>query len=196
MWGTCAGMILLAEEVVGGRIAEAGEGEGEGDKAEGWEGLGGVEVRVVRNQFGRQVSRLAESRIAAACGLSLTADVGRVAVLRLLDCLSQAESFQHPLALPFLTDPFPAIFIRAPVIHSLLASPTGTTSTPPLQVLAGLPAERVPKQLPGQAEIGPDADAVMVRQGGLVISSFHPELTGDGRVHEWWVREVVGAALS
>lgn len=31
----------------------------------------------------------------------------------------------------------------------------------------------------------------MSRQGGLVISSFHPELTGDNRVHEWFVRELV-----
>lgn len=58
MWGTCAGMILLAEEVVGGRIAGVGEGKGEqAEKEKGWEGLGGVEVRVVRNQFGRQASR-------------------------------------------------------------------------------------------------------------------------------------------
>lgn len=106
---------------------------------------------------------------------------------------SQAESFQHPLSLPFLPTPFPAIFIRAPVIHSLLPS---SPSSPRLDVLARLPAERVPKQLPGHAEVGPDADVVMVRQGGLVMSSFHPELTGDGRVHEWWVREVVAGAVA
>lgn len=103
----------------------------------------------------------------------------------------QAESFQHALELPFLFTSFPAIFIRAPVIHTLLPS-----ASPPLEVLARLPANRVPKQVPGQAEVGPDADAVMVRQGSLVISSFHPELTADGRVHEWWVREVVLPAVA
>jgi pyridoxal 5'-phosphate synthase pdxT subunit len=42
VWGTCAGMILLGKEVVG--------------KKEGYEGLGGVDIKVVRNQWGRQVS--------------------------------------------------------------------------------------------------------------------------------------------
>lgn len=41
MWGTCAGMILLGDEVVGSK--------------EGYTGLGGVGIKVVRNQWGRQV---------------------------------------------------------------------------------------------------------------------------------------------
>lgn len=44
VWGTCAGMILLGEEVVGSKA--------------GYEGLGGVDMRVVRNQWGRQVRDL------------------------------------------------------------------------------------------------------------------------------------------
>lgn len=44
IWGTCAGMILLGEEVVGAK--------------EGAEGLGGMDVKVVRNQWGRQVRAL------------------------------------------------------------------------------------------------------------------------------------------
>lgn len=146
VWGTCAGMILLAKEVVGGRAGDKG--------AEGFAGLNGVAVRVVRNQFGRQ-----------------------------------AESFQHALELPFLSAPYPAIFIRAPMAHSLLAvAPTDA----PLDVLARLPASRVPtKSQHPQADIGPDADVVMMRQGNVVVSSFHPELTADARVHEWWVDHVV-----
>lgn len=45
MWGTCAGMILLAREI-------------EGPTSEGWEGFDGMDVRVVRNQYGRQVRTL------------------------------------------------------------------------------------------------------------------------------------------
>lgn len=41
VWGTCAGMILLGDEVVGSK--------------EGYTGLGGVGIKVVRNQWGRQV---------------------------------------------------------------------------------------------------------------------------------------------
>ncbi|GAA5904204.1 hypothetical protein JCM5296_005530 [Sporobolomyces johnsonii] len=154
IWGTCAGMILLAREI-------------DGPVSEGWDGLDGMDVRVGRNSYGRQL-----------------------------------QSFAHPLSLPFLPptdDPLLATFIRAPLVHSLLPS----TSSSPLQVLARIPAELVPSparaegSTGGETTRGPDSDAVMLRQGGLVASSWHPELNKlDQRVHEWWVREVVlgGAA--
>ncbi|BGP20635.1 Senecionine N-oxygenase [Rhodosporidiobolus nylandii] len=41
LWGTCAGMILLAKEI-------------DGPTSEGWGGLDGMDVRVARNQYGRQ----------------------------------------------------------------------------------------------------------------------------------------------
>ena len=70
----------------------------------------------------------------------------------------QNESFEADLEINGLVDPFHAVFIRAPWIE----------------------------------EIGDDVEVlatwgghpVMVRQGGLLASSFHPELTGDSRVHE------------
>ena len=37
-----------------------------------------------------------------------------------------------------------------------------------------------------------DRHPVIVRQGHLLASSFHPEMTGDPRVHEYFVREVCG----
>jgi 5'-phosphate synthase pdxT subunit len=46
VWGTCAGMILLADEVVGGSAKQGGQ-----------EGIGGIGIRVVRNQWGRQVKK-------------------------------------------------------------------------------------------------------------------------------------------
>lgn len=45
IWGTCAGMILLAKEI-------------EGPTSEGWEGLDGIDVRVGRNSYGRQVGHV------------------------------------------------------------------------------------------------------------------------------------------
>jgi len=36
-------------------------------------------------------------------------------------------------------------------------------------------------------------EPVLVRQGRVAAASFHPELTGDARVHRWFVREVSGA---
>lgn len=49
MWGTCAGMILLGDEVVGSK--------------EGYTGLGGVGIKVVRNQWGRQVCFCSRSKV-------------------------------------------------------------------------------------------------------------------------------------
>ncbi|GAA5945245.1 hypothetical protein JCM3775_001894 [Rhodotorula graminis] len=156
LWGTCAGMILLAREI-------------EGPTSEGWEGLDGMDVRVVRNQYGRQL-----------------------------------QSFSHGVSLPFLSTPEPllATFIRAPILHSLLPPSPSTDSaappSPPVEVLARIPRELVPAPKRAlaatglQAELGPEAAAVMYRQGDLLACSWHPELNkGDARVHEWWLRELV-----
>lgn len=40
-------------------------------------------------------------------------------------------------------------------------------------------------------ELGPDATLVVMRRGNLMVSSFHPELTEDPRVHELFLRSVV-----
>jgi 5'-phosphate synthase pdxT subunit len=36
-------------------------------------------------------------------------------------------------------------------------------------------------------------DIVAVRQGNVFGTSFHPELSGDARLHVWWVGEVLKA---
>lgn len=121
--------------------------------------------------------------------------------------LIQGESFSHPLEIAHLSNPeipFDGIFIRAPVLHSLLPS---SADSPPLEILARVPREILPiPKVPiengaavmvptnGDAraptELGPDADIVMVKQGGLLVTSFHPELTGDQRIHEYWVTKM------
>lgn len=74
----------------------------------------------------------------------------------------QVESAEVPLRIPALGDePFPAVFIRAPWIER-----TG----PAVDTLA----ER-------------DGHGVMVRQGNVLGTSFHPELTGDDRVHAYFL---------
>jgi len=75
----------------------------------------------------------------------------------------QVDSAEVPLAIPALgTAPFPAIFIRAPWIER-----TGGA----VETLA----ER-------------DGHGVMVRQKNVLGTSFHPELTGDDRVHAYFLR--------
>jgi len=36
-----------------------------------------------------------------------------------------------------------------------------------------------------------DLGKVMLRQGRKMVTSFHPELSGDVRVHEYWVEKCV-----
>ena len=66
-----------------------------------------------------------------------------------------------------------AVFIRAPWVESVAES---------VSVLATVPAGS-----------GTEARIVAVRQGALLATSFHPELTGDSRVHEYFV-EIVKAS--
>ncbi|SHG37934.1 pyridoxal 5'-phosphate synthase glutaminase subunit PdxT [Geodermatophilus nigrescens] len=79
----------------------------------------------------------------------------------------QAESFEAPVAVGGVPGgPVTAVFIRAPWVES---------AGPGVEVL-------------GRVEDGPAAGrAVAVRQGDVLATSFHPELTGDDRVHRLFV---------
>ena len=70
----------------------------------------------------------------------------------------QRDSFEAPLSVAGFEKPFPAVFIRAPVIDGVGEG---------LKVLARW-----------------EGDPVAVRQGPVVGTSFHPELTGDARLHD------------
>jgi 5'-phosphate synthase pdxT subunit len=126
VYGSCAGMILLAREVLDGRPDA--------------QGIGGLDVVVRRNAFGRQV-----------------------------------DSFETDLPFEGVGDVH-AVFIRAPWVEA-----TGEQ----VQVLARVP------DAAGPAGGGSAAGRVVaVRQGNVLATSFHPELTGDDRVHGLFVRLV------
>ncbi len=75
----------------------------------------------------------------------------------------QLDSFEQDIAVPALGDePFHAIFIRAPSIECV---------GPGAEELARLD----------------DGTIVAARQGGMLATAFHPELSGDTRVHELFV---------
>ncbi|MFL6136870.1 MAG: pyridoxal 5'-phosphate synthase glutaminase subunit PdxT [Frankiaceae bacterium] len=126
-YGSCAGMILLADRMV--------------DGAAGQETIGGLDVVVRRNAFGRQVD-------------SFEADV--------------------PFAGLSTEEPVHAVFIRAPWVES---------AGEEVEVLARVPTD-------ARADEAALGRIVAVRQGHLLATSFHPELTGDARVHELFVRMV------
>jgi 5'-phosphate synthase pdxT subunit len=81
----------------------------------------------------------------------------------------QVESFETAIDMPVIGgEPVRAAFIRAPIIRSANA---GT-------IIATLP----------------NGDIVGVRERNCVGISFHPEVIGENRVHEWWLNTVVAGA--
>ena len=76
----------------------------------------------------------------------------------------QRESFEAPLKMSIFDEPFPGVFIRAPCI---------THAADTVDVLATL-----------------DDDInriVAARQGNIMALAFHPELTGDRRIHHYFL---------
>lgn len=86
----------------------------------------------------------------------------------------QVDSFETNLAFADVGEaPVHAVFIRAPWVEQV---------GPDVEVLATVP------QTP---DLGAAAGKIVaVRQGGLLATSFHPEMTGERRVHELFVRMV------
>jgi 5'-phosphate synthase pdxT subunit len=85
----------------------------------------------------------------------------------------QVASFECDLEIPVLgPDPVHAVFIRAPVVESV---------GPAVEVVATLPA------LASSDEPVPGGQPVVCRQGSVLTASFHPELTGDRRLHQLFV---------
>jgi len=113
---------------------------------------------------------VAEGRpVLATCAglILLSQDSGdeRVETIDLLDVAvernafgRQRDSFEAPLSVRGLEEPFPAVFIRAPVIDSVGDG---------VEVLAEW-----------------DDRPVAVRQGSIVGTAFHPELRADPRIHD------------
>lgn len=82
----------------------------------------------------------------------------------------QVDSFEADLYVSALGDPpYRAIFIRAPIIEDV---------GPAVEVLARLP----------------DGAPVAARQGRLLATAFHPELTPDDRFHRYFLHEVARQA--
>ena len=117
VYGSCAGMILLADRILDGHRDQ--------------QTLGGLDITVRRNAFGRQVD-----------SYEIDLDVAGVA-----------------------GGPLRAVFIRAPWVEAC---------GPDVEVLASVETEG-------------ESHPVVVRQGPLLATSFHPEVTGDHRIHRLFV---------
>jgi len=138
VYGSCAGMILLADRILDGTADQ--------------QTVGGMDVVVRRNAFGRQVD-------------SFETDLEFVGI-------SGAG------ADPGQRGPVRTAFIRAPWIEEAGRD---------VEVLARIPA--VDTQGRPVAAAG---RIVAARQGPLLATAFHPEITGDTRVHGLFVGMVAG----
>lgn len=78
----------------------------------------------------------------------------------------QNESFEADVDISGFDDPFHAVFIRAPWIEKVGSE---------VEVLSVI-----------------DDHPVMVRQGNILATSFHPELTGDDRIHRMFLDSIEG----
>lgn len=112
VFGTCAGMILLAEEILDGRADQ--------------HCLKALPMSARRNGYGRQLA-----------------------------------SFETDLDIDGLDESFHGIFIRAPTVERIGAG---------VEVLAKV-----------------DGQPVLCRHGAVTVASFHPELSGDARLHKRWL---------
>ena len=121
VYGSCAGMILLAKKIIDGTSDQ--------------ETLGIIDITVKRNAFGRQV-----------------------------------DSFEQELQIAEIdSEPFNAIFIRAPWIEKIGAD---VKSLAQIKSAGGL------------------EHSVLARSKSVLVSSFHPELTGDLRVHRYFIDKI------
>jgi 5'-phosphate synthase pdxT subunit len=121
--GTCAGLVLLARQVLDGRPDQRS--------------FGAVDAVVRRNGFGRQVASFE----------------------------TELEFGEGP--------PLPAVFIRAPYVVSVGGE---------VDVLATVRHRGVMPEGPDGSVASVESPA-LVRQGSVLAACFHPELTGDRRVH-------------
>jgi pyridoxal 5'-phosphate synthase pdxT subunit len=140
-WGTCAGLILVAD-----RVEAANEGQ---------EFLHGLDVVVHRNYFGAQ-------RASFEGEVHIAADAPEKAVLG---------------------DTVPGVFIRAPAI--LRVGPRARV----VGVVRAAHADARHVDFEGKEKVEEDV-VVAVRQGGLLGTSFHPELTRFTGWHELFARMV------
>jgi 5'-phosphate synthase pdxT subunit len=122
-YGSCAGMIMLADRIADGTADQ--------------QTLGGFDILVRRNAFGRQV-----------------------------------DSFETDLRIRELgPEPVRAVFIRAPWVQEWGSK---------VEVMAAVERDGT-------------AYPVAIRQGSLLATSFHPEVTGDHRFHSYFAAMVRAA---
>mmetsp|Transcript_13346 Transcript_13346/g.25334 ORF Transcript_13346/g.25334 Transcript_13346/m.25334 type:complete len:291 (-) Transcript_13346:2474-3346(-) len=201
-WGTCAGMILLAEKCVGtSAVIQQGQAL-----------IGGVDITVCRNYFGSQISSFEmatpppppavngssdSSSAASFPGVFIRApailaagpDVTVLGRVHATPCRQAAITLEE---LERKIKDGESVLQQLNVVDALDRSQGGLqykmVSNP---AAVGTDEEDVVR-LPGAAEGGSARHVICaVRKNHLLCTAFHPELTDDYRWHEYFVNEMV-----
>lgn len=161
-WGTCAGLILLASEIHNARPHQ--------------KALGGMDICVARNAFGRQLESFEEAcdfsdfapGVSAFKTVFIRAPVVS-AVRKGADFVSVGPKKMHRPNVCSLQEGEKSLTSFDLVVKA------ESENTAPVEVLHSLPNGLV----------------VAVRQGNKLGTSFHPELADDCSFHHWFVKEFV-----
>lgn len=167
VYGSCAGMILLADRILDPTTDRAGVPQ---------QSFGGIDMSVRRNAFGRQVE-------------SFETDLDFAG----LEALDRPDRPLTQSATDAATDPVHAVFIRAPWVEGV---GDGVQVLASVQVPSGLAAKGAATDgAPDPAsDRATDSRIVAVRSGSLLATSFHPEVTGERRIHELFIQLIKGEA--
>jgi 5'-phosphate synthase pdxT subunit len=158
VWGTCAGLILLSNEIINTKI-DLGDLK--------YKSIGGLNVQVQRNSFGRQVDSFSEK--------------------------FKLENFGDELK----NTEFECVFIRAPVIQKIISPNKKNSNVEydlvngivyGVQLVENFTAPEVLLTI----EHNDHKMIVAVRQENILGTSFHPELVVDDYTfHKWFIDEFV-----
>lgn len=161
VWGTCAGLVMLAEEA-------------SATKQGGQELVGGLDVKVLRNRYGTQIQSFVADLNLPFLGEAEPPFRGifiRAPVVEGIIVPSSKDAVEQ-------TD------------GEALKKSNGVSqkAREPVEVL-GVYRKAAGSGSEGSGKA--EEDIVAVRQRNVFGTSFHPELTNDIRIHVWWLKRVL-----
>lgn len=148
VWGTCAGLIFLADKAIG-------------QKSGGQQLIGGLDCTVHRNFFG-----------------------------------SQLQSFETELEIPKIANEeggpptFRAVFIRAPAILEVGPDVEVLADVLTTKTVGSHSSTQDQQQMNHEPFEPKERVIVAVKQGNMLATAFHPELTADTRWHSYFLKMV------
>lgn len=125
----------------------------------------------------------------AQLGLRQGEELSGIELVQKSDTVASDGKRPTALPLPGPSDLVSSTSLPVNALRLAIAPPLNVApqDRPPVEVIARLgPEVRPTNSLPG-----PDADVVALRQANVFVTTFHPELTTDRRLHEWWIKECV-----